>query len=142
MKKLLPATSITIALDEAAISIPFVTELLRRDAIEGMAIKINKTGGLFYARQLCDIAINAGLGLIGSGLMDAPIGFAASVHLYVGYGISLPVDLNGPQFIAEDYLAEPFPTEGQRALVAPGPGLGITIDEDKVAHYARALASA
>jgi muconate cycloisomerase len=74
--------------------------------------------------------------------MDAPIGFAASVHLYASYGISLPVDLNGPQFIAEDYLAESFPMEGQRALVPPGPGLGITIDEDKVAHYARALAAA
>jgi muconate cycloisomerase len=142
MKKLLTATSMTIALDEAAISIPFVIELLRRDAIEGMAIKINKTGGIFYARQLCDLAVNAGLTLIGSGLMDAPIGFAASVHLYASYGISLPVDLNGPQYIAEDYLAEPFPMEGQRALVPPGPGLGITIDEDKVAHYARALAAA
>jgi hypothetical protein len=44
--------------------------------------------------------------------------------------------------LGSDYLAEPFPMEGQRALVPPGPGLGITIDEDKVAHDARALAAA
>lgn len=142
MKKLLSAIPMTVALDEATIGIPFVIELLRREAIEGVAIKINKMGGLHYARQMCDLARNAGLALIGSGLMDAPVGFAASVHLYAGYGISLPVDLNGPQFIAETYLADPFPMDGQRALVPEGPGLGISIDEDKVARFARELAQA
>lgn len=139
MKKLLSATSMTIALDEAAISIPFAIELIRRDAIEGMAIKINKTGGIFYARQMCDLALNAGLRLIGSGLMDAPIGFAASVHLFSAYGIDWPVDLNGPQFIGEDYLAEPIPMPGMRVRTPSGPGLGITIDESKVARFARDL---
>lgn len=139
MKKLLSATSMTIALDEATVGIPFVIELLRREAIEGVAIKINKMGGLHYARQMCDLARNAGLALIGSGLMDAPLGFAASVHLYAGYGIKMPVDLNGPQFIAETYLAEPFPMQGQRALVPAKPGLGITIDEEKVARFAEDL---
>lgn len=142
MKKLLSAVPMTVALDEATIGIPFVIELLRREAIEGVAIKINKMGGLHYARQMCDLARNAGLELIGSGLMDAPIGFAASVHLYAGYGIALPVDLNGPQFIGETYLAAPFPMDRQRALVPTGPGLGITIDEEKVARFARDLAAA
>lgn len=132
MKRLITATPMTIALDEAAIGIPFVIELIRREAIEGMAIKINKTGGLFYARQMCDLALNAGIKLVGSGLMDAPIGFAASVHLFAAYGIDLPVDLNGPQFIAEDYLKQPLVFEGQTVVVPQGPGLGIEIDEDKV----------
>lgn len=132
MKRLITATPMTIALDEAAIGIPFVIELIRREAIEGMAIKINKTGGLFYARQMCDLALNAGIKLVGSGLMDAPIGFAASVHLFAAYGIDLPVDLNGPQFIAEDYLRQPLVFEGQTVAVPQGPGLGIEIDEDKV----------
>ena len=141
-KKLLSATSMTVALDEATVGIPFVIELIRREAIEGVAIKIGKMGGIHYARQICDLARNAGLALIGSGLMDAPIGFAAAVHLYAAYGITLPVDLNGPQFIAEDYLAAPFPTQRQRALVPHGPGLGIEIDEDKVGRFARDLAAA
>ena len=142
MKKLLSASSMTICLDEAAISIPFAIELIRREAIEGMAIKINKTGGIFYARQLCDLALNAGLTLIGSGLMDAPIGFAASVHLYSAYGITNPVDLNGPQFIQEDYLDSPFPIVRMRANTPTGPGLGINIDEEKVKRFARELVEA
>jgi len=140
MKKLLSASGLTIALDEAAIGLPFVIDLLRRDAVEGLAIKVSKVGGLHYARQMCDLALNAGLTLIGSGLMDAPIGFAASVHLFAAYGISLPVDLNGPQFIAEDYLAEPLPVRNQVAYVPRGPGLGVVVDEDKVRRFALALA--
>jgi len=142
MKKLLSATPMLVVLDEATVGIPFVIELLRREAIEGVAIKINKMGGLYYARQMCDLARNAGLPLVGSGLMDAPVGFAASVHLYAGYGITMPVDLNGPQFIAEDYLARPFPVKGQTAYVPDGPGLGIEIDEDKVARFAEDLVRA
>ena len=139
MKKLLSATGMTIALDEAAIGLPFVVEMIRREAVEGLAIKVSKVGGLHYARQMCDLALNAGLTLIGSGLMDAPIGFAASVHLFAAYGIRLPVDLNGPQFIAEDYLAEPLPVRGQVAYVPEGPGLGVVVDEAKVRRFALPL---
>jgi muconate cycloisomerase len=139
MKKLLSASSLTIGLDEAAIGIPFVIELIRREAVECLAIKVSKVGGIHYARQMCDLAMNAGLKLIGSGLQDAPIGFAASVHLFAAYGMTDPVDLNGPQFIAEDYLKKPFPIVGQSALVPTGPGLGIEIDEAKVAAYALRL---
>ena len=139
MKKLLAATSMTIALDEAAMGLPVVVELIRREAVEALVIKVNKTGGIHYARQLCDLARNAGLGLIGSGLMDAPIGFAASVHLFAAYAIDYPCDLNGPQHIAEDYLKTPLPIEGRFAYVPKGPGLGIEIDEAKVKAFALPL---
>jgi muconate cycloisomerase len=136
MKKLISASGLVIALDEAAMGLPFVIELIRREAVEGLAIKVSKVGGLYYARQMCDLALNAGLTLIGSGLMDAPLGFAASVHLFAAYGIALPADLNGPQFIAEDYLAEPLPIERQIARVPAGPGLGVEIDEAKLRQFA------
>ena len=139
MKKLLSATSMNISLDEAAMGLPFVIELIRREAVEGLVIKVNKVGGIHYGRQLCDLAHNAGFKLIGSGLMDAPIGFAASVHLFAAYGIDFPADLNGPQHIAEDYSAKPLPMDGQFALVPNEPGLGVTMDEDKIAEFAIAL---
>lgn len=139
MKRLLSATSLTIGLDEAAIGIPFVIEMIRREAVECLAIKVSKVGGIHYARQMCDLALNAGLKLIGSGLQDAPIGFAASVHVFAAYGMAEPVDLNGPQFIAEDYLGSPFPIERMTALVPDAPGLGITIDEGKLARFALAI---
>lgn len=131
-KKLLSATSMNISLDEAAMGLPFVVELLRRDAVEGLVCKVQKVGGIHYARQLCELARNAGIKLIGSGLMDAPIGFAASVHVFSAYGIDFPADLNGPQHLAGDYLKTPLPMDGQTALVPDDPGLGCDIDEARV----------
>jgi muconate cycloisomerase len=139
MKKLASATGLSIALDEAAMGLPLVIELIRRGAVEALVVKVNKTGGIHYARQLCDLARNAGLRLIGSGLMDAPIGFAASVQLFAAYGIAYPCDLNGPQHIAADYLAEPLPREGRFALVPTRPGLGALVDEAKTQSMALAL---
>lgn len=139
MRKLLSATGMTIVLDEAAMGLPLVLELIRREAVEGLVIKVNKTGGIYYARQLCDVARNAGLRLIGSGLMDAPIGFAASVHVFAAYGIDYPCDLNGPQHIAEDYLAEPLPREGRFALVPQRPGIGTVMDERRIQSMALPL---
>lgn len=139
MKRLLSATGMTIALDEAAMGLPLVIDLIRREAVEALVIKVNKTGGIYYARQFCDLARNAGLRLIGSGLMDAPIGFAASVHLFAAYGIDYPCDLNGPQHIAEDYLAEPLPMEASFALVPQRPGLGVVMDERKIDSMALAM---
>jgi L-alanine-DL-glutamate epimerase-like enolase superfamily enzyme len=141
MRRLLSATSLNIALDEAAMGLPYVIELIRREAVEGLVVKVNKTGGIYYARQLCDLALNAGMRLIGSGLMDAPIGFAASVHLFAAYGIDFPCDLNGPQHIAADYLATPLPMDGTDALVPKQPGLGCVVDEAKVTEMALNLDS-
>lgn len=135
LRRLMQATSLTIALDESVISAPMLIDLIRRDLVQSIAIKINKVGGIFHARRVCDIAQAAGIKIIGSGLMDAPIGFAASVHLFAAYGIDLPVDLNGPQHISADYLAAPFPVRNQEAFVPDGPGLGISIDESKLAQF-------
>ncbi|MEQ9639315.1 MAG: enolase C-terminal domain-like protein [Alphaproteobacteria bacterium] len=137
MRKLLAATTMNIALDEAAMGLPYVIELIRREAVEGLVVKVNKVGGIHYARQLCDLARNAGFSLIGSGLMDAPLGFAASVHLFAAYGIDFPVDLNGPQHLSGDYLAEPLPMDGQDALVPTVPGLGCVVDEERIAGELR-----
>jgi len=139
MKRLISATGLTIALDEAAMGLPLVIDLIRREAVEALVVKVNKTGGIHYARQLCDLARNAGLTLIGSGLMDAPIGFAASVHLFAAYGIDYPCDLNGPQHIAGDYLAAPLPRQGPYALVPQRAGLGTQMDESKVAELKLAI---
>ena len=136
LRKLNALNAVTIVLDESLMSPAMLLDFLRRDLVEGIAVKVNKAGGLHYARQMCDLALNAGLKLVGSGLMDAPIGFAASTHLFSAYGMDLPVDLNGPQFISEDYLATPLEIDRQIVKVPQAPGLGVTIDEKKIASYA------
>ncbi|MNC98082.1 hypothetical protein D3C83_159380 [compost metagenome] len=65
------------------------------------------------------------------------------MHLFAAYGIDYPCDLNGPQHIASDYLAEPLQVEGNSegrfALVPQRPGLGVVMDEGKVASMSLKL---
>lgn len=136
LARLMRASPLTFALDESVLSAPVLLDLLRRDLVQAVAIKLGKVGGIHRARQVCDLARNAGIRLIGSGLMDPPLGFAASVHLFAACGIDLPVDLNGPQHIAEDYLAAPLPIRGQEAFVPEGAGIGAAVDEAKLARFA------
>ena len=55
---------------------------------------------------------------------------------FAAYGIDYPCDLNGPQHIAGDYLAEPLPREGRFALVPQRPGIGVVMDEAKIRSMA------
>lgn len=139
LRKLVRATAVKVVLDEAAMSVEFVAELAREGLVEGVAVKVNKLGGLHHAHRMCRWAREQGVVLLGSGLMDAPIGFMASSHLFAAHGIDLPVDLNGPQHIAADYLAAPIRMQGQTVPLPDVPGLGIDIDEAKLAHYALAV---
>jgi L-alanine-DL-glutamate epimerase-like enolase superfamily enzyme len=61
------------------------------------------------------------------------------VQLFAAYGIDYPCDLNGPQHIKEDYLAEPLPMDGKQALVPQRCGLGVVMDDKKIAAMALAL---
>ena len=137
IKTLSEATSMEIALDEAVLSAPFMAELIRLGLVHSIVVKVNKAGGLHHARALVELARRHGLGLLGSGLMDAPLGYAASAHLFAAYGIDRPVDLNGPQFIKETYSANGF-GDGERGgetTVSRTPGLGIEVDEAKVRQF-------
>lgn len=134
LRRLTAATGLQIALDEAVLSAPFMAELIRLGLVQAIVVKVGKAGGLAHARELAGLAREHGLGLLGSGLMDAPLGYAASVHLFAGQGITLPVDLNGPQFIVETYAANGFGAGvgGGACLVSRAPGLGIEVEEARI----------
>jgi muconate cycloisomerase len=38
-------------------------------------------------------------------------------------------------YLKEDLLAEPYPAKGGKVTVPDGPGLGIDVDEDRLAKY-------
>ena len=66
-------------------------------------------GGLANALLAMQIAREAGIGLLGSGLTESSLGFAASAHLYGGFGTVPLADLNGPQFLDGDPITDPHP---------------------------------
>ncbi|HHW11302.1 MAG TPA: mandelate racemase [Firmicutes bacterium] len=133
--KLAEQLPVPVIVDETVCSPVELTELIRLNAIDGLAAKVTRTGGLFPARLCAEIVDAAGLMLLCSGLTETGVGLAASAHLAAAFGIKYPCALNGPQYLADDILAVPLPIDGDILTLPKGAGLGVEVDEEKVRHY-------
>ncbi len=134
-RRLVASTSTPIGIDETLRSLPDLIEYVRADALTVAVAKVQRNGGLWYSRQLCEVAGAAGLGLSLSGLTETDLGLAAGLHLAAAFDIS-PLQLNGPQFIETTFLRERLWTGGGRVTVPEGPGLGVEVDEAYVRAHA------
>jgi muconate cycloisomerase len=102
------------------------------------AIKIAQSGGLHPAHAVAQIAAAAGIGLYGGTMLEAGVGTAASAHLFATFPhLAWGTELFGPLLLTEEILAEPLAYADFSITVPTGPGLGIALDEDKIAHFRR-----
>lgn len=138
-KRLMESTSIPVALDESLRGPAELAQYIRLGAVEVAIAKVQRSGGLWYARQFCTLAENAHVRLMGSGLSETDLGLATSLHLYAAFGIDTPVDLNGRQFVEAPHIARGVEIEGGMATVPDGPGIGIEIDEEIMRRYVRPM---
>ncbi|MCS7237441.1 MAG: hypothetical protein NZ899_04130 [Thermoguttaceae bacterium] len=125
--------ALPILMDEGIITARDLLEVIRLEMVDGLAVKVPRSGGLSGARRQLELARDAGLLVLGSGLTDPEVSLAASLHLLGGYKIDFPAALNGPQFLAAEVLAKPLPQEGDQAFVPTGPGLGVEVSREKLA---------
>ena len=137
-RRLVAATTTPIGIDETLRSLPDLVEYIRGDALTVAVAKVQRNGGFWYSRQLCEMAEAAGLGLSLSGLTETDLGLAAGLHLAVAFDIN-PLQLNGPQFIETTFLRERLWKGGGRVTVPDGPGLGVEVDEAYVRRHAVAV---
>ena len=124
--------ALPIYLDEGMVSPSDLFEFIKLGCCDGVAMKPARCGGLRSAVQQIEIARDAGLGFLGSGLTDPDVSLAASLILYGAFGLTRPAALNGPQFLGTSVITDPFTPEGGRVRIPKGPGLGIEVDEAKL----------
>jgi L-alanine-DL-glutamate epimerase-like enolase superfamily enzyme len=124
--------ALPITMDEGLISPVEVEEFIKLGMIDGVTAKVSRSGGLASARRQIELALDAGLFFLGSGLTDPDVSLAASLALYSSYGLTKPAALNGPQFLPDDILVTPIAVRGDRVDVPAGPGLGVEVDETKM----------
>jgi L-alanine-DL-glutamate epimerase-like enolase superfamily enzyme len=126
--------ALPILMDEGVVSPVELSEFIRLGMLDGVAMKPSRCGGLLPAKKQIEIILDAGLVWLGSGLTDPDISMAAALALYGAFGLSKPVALNGPQFLTADVLTKPLTIANGIVAVPSGPGLGIEVDEGKVAE--------
>ncbi len=132
---LVQRSEIPVVLDESVYTPRDLIQFIRLGAIGGLVLKLCRAGGVFWTRQLAEMAQSAGLLLLGSGLTEGRISLHASAHLFSAFGITMPVDLNGPQFLSDDMVAGQLSFPGQVVIPPDTPGIGVEPDPAKVERY-------
>jgi muconate cycloisomerase len=137
LARLRAASGLIIMADESAQSGHDIIELARHDAAAAVSVKIPKAAGIGQAAAMAETAAAAGVLVYGGSTLESSIGAAASAQLYATWPAMLGCELVGPLLLADEIVTEPLRYTRGRLTVPPGPGLGVSLDHDKVRFYAR-----
>lgn len=113
-------------------------ELARVHGADVFAVKIEQCGGAFNALRVAAIADAAGIGLYGGTMLEGAVGSIAAAHAFSTFAnLQWGTELFGPLLLTEEILCEPLDYSDFALTVPSGPGLGIRLDDDRVAFFAR-----
>lgn len=148
MAKVARAVSTHVMADESAWTPEDVLEIARLEAADVISVYTTKPGGLHRARKVLAVAEAAGLSCNVNGSAETGVGNAANLHLaaaakIVRHACVLPVSApaeSAPtkivgRFYLDDIVTEPFGYRNGSLVVGDRPGLGVQLDEKKVAKY-------
>ena len=101
------------------------------------ALKIMKSGGIRRALEVAAIARIGGIDVYGGCMFETGVAHAAGAQLMAALpDLHLGCEFYMPTYYArDDILTEPFPVRGGLVHVPAGPGLGVTVDPDRLAGY-------
>lgn len=138
LARLMRRFPLALMADESLTSPESAFEIARVQGADVFAIKIEQNGGLFNAQRTAAIADAAGIGLYGGTMLEGGVGTIASAHLFATFAnLQWGTELFGPLLLTEEILSTPLDYKDFALTVPAGPGLGIALDDDRVAFFAR-----
>jgi muconate cycloisomerase len=138
MARLRTRSRVPLMADECVFSAHDMLAVAQAAAADVVSLKLVKHGGLLNTRKVAAVAEAAGIGLYGGCLLESSIGAAAHLQVFatlreLGWGC----EHFGPQILTGDLVADPLRFQDFEVLLPAGPGIGVTLDRDKLRRYAR-----
>lgn len=129
-------SSIPIAADESAPDLAAAARELVTSGADLLAVKTARTG-FTESSRIVGLAEGLGVELYVGNQIDTQVGTAASVAFGAAFKATSrrAAELSNYLDMADDLIARPLEISGGTVAVSADPGVGITIDEDKLAHY-------
>lgn len=143
MARLAARFVVPIMADEAVCTPEDALDIARLGAADVLALKIAKSGGILEMGRTAAVGDAAGMALYGGTMLEGSIGSVASAHGFAALPrLAWGTELFGPLLLKDDIVAV-RPVYDDFSLELPaGPGLGLALDEDKLAFYRRDRAAA
>ncbi len=127
-----------ILADECVFTPHDMMEVARHAAADAVSLKIVKHAGLLGLKKVAAVAEAAGVGLYGGCLLESSVGAAAHLHAFATLRtLEWGCEHFGPQILVDDLVTEPLRFEDFNVLLPTGPGLGLSLDPDRMRAYAR-----
>jgi len=103
-----------------------------------LALKLTKSAGLANTMAIARIAEAAGLGCYVGCMIETSLGTAAYLQAAVAAApVTWGCELFGPLLLGGDVVADPVRYADGAILALDGPGLGVEVDEKRLAEWAR-----
>jgi L-Ala-D/L-Glu epimerase len=116
-----------VAADESCISMKDALSLTSGHNASGIFnIKLMKTGGVFQALKIADVALNSGVELMWGCNDESAISITAALHAALSYPNTKYLDLDGSLDMAHDVVTGGFHIENGWMTITDKPGLGLT----------------
>jgi len=129
---------IAIMADESLMGPVSSFQLAKLGAADVFAIKTEQSGGLQAAQQVAAIAEAAQIALYGGTMLEGALGSIASAHVFSTFReLRWGTELFGPLLLTEEILTHPLVYQDYHLELPTGPGLGISLDEDRVQFFRR-----
>lgn len=129
---------VALMADESLTGPESAFDLARVQGADVFAVKLEQSGGAFNALRVAAIADAAGIGLYGGTMLEGAVGTVISAHAFATFAnLQWGTELFGPLLLTEEILRTPLDYSDFELTVPAGPGLGVTLDEDRVGFFAR-----
>ena len=126
-----------ICLDESIHSLADAAAAISLGACRIINIKQGRVGGLLESMRIARHCADHGIGVWSGGMDETGIGRAVNIHLQTADGFTIPGDTSETaNYFAEDIADPPVVLDAEGFIaIPPGPGLGISIDPERLAKY-------
>jgi muconate cycloisomerase len=122
-----------IMVDESVWGPDDAARVIRAGAADILNVYVSEAGGLRNAARIFALAEHAGVACTIGSMPELGIGTAAEMHLAAAMPELLgPADVCGVLYNKESQITEKLPIENGRAGAPDRPGLGVTLDRDRM----------
>jgi muconate cycloisomerase len=143
MARLAARFVVPVMADESVATPEDAMEIARLGAADIFALKIAKSGGLTGVLRTAAVGDAAGIAMYGGTLLEGTIGSIASAHAFCTLPrLTWGSELFGPLLLTDDVVTARPEYRDFELHLPDGPGLGVALDEDKLARYRRDSAHA
>ncbi len=130
--KMAETVNTPICLDESIHSLQAAADAIELHACRIINIKPGRVGGYLEAKRIHDLCAQHSIPVWMGGMLETGIGRAGNVAMAAMAEFTLPGDTSASDRYYHRDITEPFVLHGGRLRVPTGPGLGVTVDEERL----------